>query len=187
MHKIYALFDYNLFISKDISIREFIDICNKNDVCIIQYRDKISSLSKMKEIIKELKKYWKKPLIINDKIELISYCDGLHLGQEDIREFDKNLQKAAKIVREKIGDKILGLSTHNKEEVLEANMLPLDYIGLGAYKKTATKQTDNILGDEIENIASYSSHPVAAIGGVKLDDKIKNITYLVIGSNLYDY
>ncbi len=187
MHKIYALFDYKLFLSKDISVKEFADLCYDKKVSIIQYRDKISSLSKMRDVIKELREYWKGVLIVNDKIELVSCCDGLHLGQEDMKKFDKNLQKAANKVREEIGDKILGLSTHNVKEVLEANELPLDYIGLGAYRKTSTKETDNILGNEIEQIASYSSHPVGAIGGVKLNDKIKNITYLVIGSNLYDY
>ncbi len=90
-------------------------------------------------------------------------------------------------VRDKIGDKILGLSTHNKKEILEANELDLDYIGLGAYRKTSTKDTENILGEKLSLLASFSKHPVAAIGGVRIKDKIKNVTYLVVGSNLYDY
>ncbi len=187
MHKIYALLDYSTLLSKNISIRDFISIAKKVNASIIQYRDKISSEDEIIKNLKEIKKYWDKTLIINDKIELISYADGVHLGQEDIRKVNEDIKKAAFLVKEKIGDKIFGLSTHNKEEIEEANTLPLDYIGLGAYRKTSTKDTDNILGEKLSFLASFSKHPVAAIGGVKLKDQIENVTYLVIGSNLYDY
>ncbi len=186
MHIIYALLDYDTFVKKNISLTSFLSICKKYDAKIIQYRDKNSSVKDIKERIKILRDLWDGTLIINDKIELIEFADGLHLGQEDIRKFHKDIKKASVLVREEIKDKILGLSTHNKEEILEANELDLDYIGLGAYRKTSTKNTNNILGKEIEKLASLSKHPVAAIGGVKITDRIKNVKYLVVGSNLYD-
>ncbi len=186
MHIIYALFDYDTFVKKGISIPRFISLCKKHNAQIIQYRDKSSSLKDMRDRIKIIRSFWDKILIVNDKIELVEFADGLHLGQEDIRRFDKNLDRALMKVRGELKNKILGLSTHNEKEILEANELDLDYIGLGAYRKTSTKDTDNILGKKIEFLASLSKHPVAAIGGVRLDDKIKNVKYLVIGSNLYD-
>ncbi len=186
MHKIYALLDYGTLLSKNFSIRDFIFAAERVDAHMIQYRDKISSKDKIIENLKEIRKYWRGHLIINDRLDLISYADGVHLGQEDIREFDEDIKKAALFVREKIGNKIFGLSTHNKKEIEEANELPLDYIGLGAYRRTSTKDTDNILGDKLSYLAAFSEHPVAAIGGVRVDDEIENVTYLVIGSNLYD-
>ena len=81
----------------------------------------------------------------------------------------------------------MGISTHNEKEVLIANELDLNYIGLGAYRNTKTKEDISVvLGDSIEDIAAKSKHLVAAIGGVQLDDEFINITYHVIGSGLVD-
>ena len=58
-------------------------------------------------------------------------------------------------------------------------------IGLGAYRGTTTKKDiKSILGDDIDRLASLSIHKVGAIGGVRLEDRFENITYLVIGSGL---
>lgn len=91
------------------------------------------------------------------------------------------------MIRQKIGKKILGLSTHGKEEILEANILDLNYIGLGAYRKTSTKIEANVGGEVLIEAASYSVHPVGMIGGVMLDDTFEApIIYKVIGSGLYE-
>jgi thiamine-phosphate pyrophosphorylase len=102
-------------------------------------------------------------------------------------DIDDNKSKAIEIMREKIGSKILGISTHNIDEVKEANNLNIDYIGLGAYRATNTKSEAKVLGDEIFEIAKLSNHKVAIIGGVKLDDKFGDeISYIVIGSGLLE-
>ena len=80
---LYVLCDYETLIKKDISIDSFIDLCKKKDVKIIQYRDKISSIDEQKTNLQYLKSQLNIPIIINDKIELIDFADGLHLGQED--------------------------------------------------------------------------------------------------------
>ena len=90
------------------------------------------------------------------------------------------------MIRLKIKDKLLGLSTHNEIEILEANELHLDMIGLGAYKNTSTKDVSTILGDRISYLAKISKHPVCAIGGVKIDDVIENIRFNVVGSGFYE-
>ncbi len=59
-------------------------------------------------------------------------------------------------------------------------------IGLGAYKTTATKDVSNLLGERISYLAKISRHPVCAIGGVEISDKIENITFNVVGSGLYE-
>ena len=114
-------------------------------------------------------------------------ADGLHMGQEDLTALNSNFNAAVKLLREKIGNKILGLSTHNLEEIEVANSLNLDYIGLGAYRATSTKDNVQISGASLLEIAKKSAHKVALIGGVTVYDNFNNypqIYYRVIGSNL---
>ena len=133
-----------------------------------------------------IREHYDGTLIVNDAIELIVYADGLHIGQEDIRIYSDDLVEAVQKVRQIIGRKELGLSTHNKEEILDANTLDLDYIGLGAYRATNTKSEANVGGKALIDVASYSEHPVGMIGGVTLEDEFEApIHYKVIGSGLY--
>lgn len=183
---LYVLCDYETLQKKNISLEHFVKLCLEKNVKLIQYRDKISSINEQKINLLYLKKNLNIPIIINDKIELIEHADGLHLGQEDFELIHKDKKLAMKILRKRIGNKLLGLSTHNEIEILEANDLALDMIGLGAYKNTNTKDVSTVLGEKISYLAKISKHPVCAIGGVKCDDKIENITFNVVGSGFYE-
>lgn len=183
---LYVLCDYETLLKKNISLEKFVDLCKKKDVKIVQYRDKISSLQEQKTNLLYLKSELNIPIIINDKIELIEFADGLHLGQEDLDKIHKDKKLAVKLVRLKIKDKLLGLSTHNEIEILEANELAIDMIGLGAYKNTSTKDVSTLLGSKISYLAKISKHPVCAIGGVKIEDVIENIRFNVVGSGFYE-
>ena len=205
---IYALLDFDTLKKYEISIKDFCLTSKGLKAKILQYRDKNSSLEEKLKRIKEIRKYWKKTLIVNDSLELLPYADGIHIGQEDLDELCEkfNLSKYEIINSikngklEKISNskfqisqlntqnskfktKLIGLSTHNKEEILETNKLPLDYIGLGAYRPTSTKDTSNILGEKIIELIKYSYHPVAVIGGVKIYDKIPS-KFKVVGSDI---
>ena len=188
--KIYALCDFETLEKKGISLEQFLAILKDLDIVYIQYRDKLSDIQAQKSNLLYLKQNTNIPIIVNDKFELLDFVDGLHLGQEDIDNLQKNIFKLQtrklvfKLLRKRYPNKIFGLSTHNEIEILEANNLPLDYIGLGAYRATNTKDVKNILGDRISYLAKISTHPVGAIGGVRIDDKIENISYNVIGSGL---
>ena len=185
--KIYALCDYQTLQKFDISLEKFLQICATHDTVYIQYRDKINSLEIQKQNILFLKEHTDIPIIINDKIELLQYADGIHLGQEDIENYLGNTKPTTlKIIRTKYPNKIIGLSTHNELEILEANGLDLDYIGLGAYRATSTKDVANKIGENISYLAQISKHPVGAIGGVRVDDDIENVTFNVIASGLFD-
>jgi len=184
---IYALIDKEGLSLRGLSIEEFSQKIQFLNIPIAQYRNKIGSLDEKKEDLERIKKYYKGILIINDTVDLIAYADGLHVGQEDIRLYGNDLDKAVVNIRKKISSKLLGLSTHNRKEILEANNLDIDYIGLGAYRGTKTKADAKVLGDEALELAKLSNHPVGLIGGVKLDDDFDTqITYLVIGSDLYE-
>ncbi len=203
---LYALLDFDTLQKYDISIKDFCKTAKGLKAKILQYRDKNSSLEEKKKRIFEIKKHWHKPLIINDNIELLEYVDGIHIGQEDLKDLCKKfgLNEFEIIKKIKNGEWrvengkfkfinsqfsilnsqfIVGLSTHNKEEILKANRLPLSYIGLGAYRPTSTKDTSNILGDKIIDLIKYSYHPVAVIGGVKIYDKIPS-KFKVVGSDI---
>lgn len=183
---LYVLCDYETLQKKKITLEKFCELCKSKNVKLIQYRDKISSLEEQKKNLIFLKSNLDIPIIINDKIELIEFADGLHLGQEDFEVIHKDKKLACKLLRAKIGKKLLGLSTHNELEILEANDLPLDMIGLGAYRNTSTKDVSTVLGEKISYLAKISTHPVCAIGGVKVDERIENVTFNVVGSGFYE-
>ena len=184
--RLYALCDQDMLDKKGVSLHSFLNTAIENRAEIIQYRAKNADVAFMKKQLIEIRKKYDGFLIINDAYELIEFCDGLHVGQEDLLKIDDDIHRAVEILRSVIGnDKILGISTHNEEEVLEANRMDLNYIGLGAYRDTSTKpDISAVLGDKLDSIAKLSKHYVAAIGGVRLDDEFENVTYHVIGSGL---
>ena len=192
LNKIYALCDYETLEKKSLSLENFIQIAKKLDVKIVQYRDKISDYETKKSNLIFLKKNLNIPIIINDDISLIEYADGVHLGQEDLMEMKNeklkfnNKELVFKFLRKKHPNKLFGLSTHNEREILEANKFDIDMIGLGAYRATTTKDVSTIIGEKLSYLAKISNHPVCAIGGVKVDDFIENVSFKVIGSGLYE-
>ena len=183
--RLYALCDQELLDSRGVSLEEFIHIAKEKNAEIIQYRNKTADITFIKTQLIKIRKLFNGFLIVNDKYELVELCDGVHMGQEDLASIDNDIIKAVKILRTVVGsDKIIGISTHNEKEILEANEMDLNYIGLGAYKNTSTKNVPYILGDELDKIAAKSKHFVGAIGGVSLNDKFQHVTYHVIGSGL---
>jgi len=185
--QLYALCDQEMLDARSINLEAFVAICKQRKATIIQYRNKSSDIATIKRQLILLRQLYDGFVIINDAYELVEYCDGVHLGQEDLLKIDSDPKKAVEILRSIIGkDKLLGLSTHNKVEILIANELDLDYIGLGAYRNTSTKDVSHILGETLDNLAKISLHKVAAIGGVKLDDEFLHVSYKVIGSGLLE-
>ena len=183
--QLYALCDRDVLRSRDISFETFIQKVKSFNGEIVQYRNKHDDIATIKNDLIYIRALWDGFLIINDHYELIALCDGVHIGQEDLNTIDTDPIKAIAILKATIGeDKIIGLSTHNAEEIRIANYLDINYIGLGAYRSTSTKSGAKVLGNQLDTIASLSKHPVGAIGGVGLDDVFEYVTYNVIGSGL---
>ena len=183
MNKIYALIDRGLIDKYSINLKDYCKFLNSFNISIAQYRNKNYNKTQIVNDLNIIKSHFKGTLIVNDYIDFISLADGLHIGQEDLSKYG-SINK----VKDVIKNKILGLSTHNLEEIKIANSYDLDYIGLGAYRETSTKNVSNIKGKELLEIAKYSTHKVALIGGIKLEDDFSNypqIYYKVIGSNLF--
>ncbi len=186
---IYALCDMDLLKRFGIDLDDFVQIAKMFDASIIQYRDKHATIEEKNERLKRLRELWDGELIVNDEVALARFCDGVHLGQEDLENIiqsfgAKNKNEAVTIVRKLTGARIVGLSTHSLQEVEEANDLDVDYIGLGAYRASRTKDVEYILGPNISTIAKRSRHDVVAIGGVQVFDHIENIWKKAIGTDL---
>ena len=190
--KLYVICDFAPLVGRNLSIEDFCALVPKETTTLLQYRDKLSPLPIQKHNIEYLQKHFGLPVIINDHLSLLEIADGLHLGQEDLATLKnerfkiKDTRLVFELLRKKYPNKIFGLSTHNELEILEANRLALDYIGLGAYRDTRTKDVSVVLGERISYLAKISKHPVGAIGGVRKDDLITNITYNVISGDLYE-
>lgn len=183
--QLYALCDRDALRARDVPLEEFIQKAKLHDAKIIQYRNKHDDIALIKNDLILLRQVWDGFLIVNDYYELIPFCDGVHIGQEDLYAIDRDPIRAITILKTAIGnDKIIGLSTHNKSEIEIANELDINYIGLGAYRATSTKSEAKVLGESLDELASYSKHPVGAIGGVKINDVFQHVTYHVIGSGL---
>jgi len=183
--QLYALCDRELLRSRGISLELFVQKAQKYSATILQYRNKSDDIATIKNDLIYIRALWDGFLIINDHYELIALCDGVHIGQEDLSAIDADPIKAITILKATIGeDKIIGLSTHNAQEIRVSNDLDINYIGLGAYRSTSTKSDAKVLGNQLDTLASLSKHPVGAIGGVRLDDVFEYVTYNVIGSGL---
>jgi thiamine-phosphate pyrophosphorylase len=103
--------------------------------------------------------------MVNDRpdIALRSGADGLHLGQHDLPVAE---------ARRLIGpDLLLGLSTHNLDQVAKANDAPVNYIGFGPIYTTNSKtEPDPVVGPEALKAAhAISRHPIVAIGGLTME------------------
>ena len=100
-------------------------------------------------------------LIINDRIDLALAvdADGVHLGQDDL---------PTEVARGLIGpDRLLGRSTHDLDQVAEANREDCDYLGLGPVNTTAVKPERPAIGAELVGQAlAITQKPVFAIGGI---------------------
>lgn len=136
-------------------------------VAVIQYRekhDKKSFRSMYEEClaIRQLTRESGVPFIVNDYVELAMLvdADGVHVGQDD-------LPVAA--VRQRVGEKIIGLSTHNPDQARAAVAAGVDYIGAGPIFTTQTKDDvcDAVGLDYLSHVVGSISLSAVAIGGIK--------------------
>lgn len=121
--------------------------------------------------VKELCSYHKAIFIINDNVDVAIDvdADGVHLGLTDM---------SIKEARSIIGfDKIIGGTANTLNDVLRRISEKCDYIGLGPYRFTTTKEKlSPILGlngfqEIMDHIYLSGNHiPLYAIGGIEIED-----------------
>ncbi len=186
--KLYALLDEASILRHKWSIERFLERAASLGAKIVQYRNKIDDCGVIEKRLSDIVSLFDGRVIVNDYPELAVICGGVHVGQDDLKRYGASAQEAVSKLRSMVGKECwIGISTHNEKEIVQANSLEIDYIGLGACRATGTKMDADVLGvKKVSYLASLSRHPVAAIGGVRLDDEIPNVTYHVVGSGLYE-
>lgn len=101
------------------------------------------------------------PLVVNDRVDvaLIAGADGVHLGQTDLP-----IAEARAIAKHLV----IGVSTHDLEQVRIACAAGADYLGFGPVFATSTKANpDAVQGiDGLRAAVAASAVPVVAIGGI---------------------
>jgi thiamine-phosphate pyrophosphorylase len=135
---------------------------------LFQYRNKTASMKEAYVEALALRHAAAKAgalFIVNDRCDLALAvdADGVHLGQGDLP-----LDLAKKVMGP---DKLIGISTHNPDQVREATAGKPDYLGFGPIFKPGSKQGhDPVVGLEgLRAMRSLTSLPVFAIGGIQID------------------
>lgn len=168
--------DLKLYLVTDRSFlhgRNLIDVVMQavaGGVTMVQLREKDIDTRTFIELGLELKQKLQQvniPLIINDRVDVAMAidADGVHIGQSDM---------PYSLARRLLGsNKIIGLSVENIDEVIEANSLNVDYIGISpvftTQTKTDTAQPFGLSG--LRKAVRLSVHPTVAIGGINLQTK----------------
>ena len=164
----------SLYIILDPSVyptRPLVEVLNaaaEAGASLFQYRNKTAS---MKEAYAEallLRQAAAKAggvFIVNDRCDLAMAvdADGVHLGQGDLP-----LDLARKLMGQ---NKLIGISTHNPDQVWEATTGKPDYLGFGPLFKPGSKADhDPVVGlAGLRAIRSLTSLPIFAIGGIQIE------------------
>ncbi len=110
-------------------------------------------------------------VIVNDRADIarLAQADGVHVGQTD-------LPVAA--VRAIVGvDRLVGVSTHDREQIDDALRGDASYLAVGPIFRTATKDTGYTpRGLDLVRYAAHRGKPVVAIGGITLDGAAAVVT-----------
>ena len=164
--KLYLVTDRSL--SRGRTLAQIITAAAAGGVTMVQLREKDITTSEfitLAQCVKECLKPLNIPLIINDRVDvaLAVDADGVHIGQSDM---------PYNIARNLLGrDKIIGLSVENIDDLLAANDLDVDYVGISPVFATTTKtDTATPFGiDGLKEAVRLSAHPTVAIGGMNRD------------------
>jgi thiamine-phosphate pyrophosphorylase len=137
---------------------------------LLQYRNKSGNARLMLEQARELRRRGRTgasdppvpKLVMNDRADLClaAEFDGVHVGQDDL---------SPESVRRIIGpDLWLGLSTHNPNQVQEADRTSADYVAIGPVFSTASKDKPGpVIGLEgVRRARALTRKPLVAIGGI---------------------
>jgi len=172
---VYPIVDIACFLTTPDPIQAAIKFTSellRGGATLVQHRDKSSNARRMLSCARELRRIsWAKAtLIMNDRVDLClaADADGVHLGQDDLSP-----QAARAILDSLKGTSrafVIGFSTHNSEQVAQADALPVDYIAVGPVFSTTSKskeKLDPVIGIEgVRRARRATRKPLVAIGGI---------------------
>jgi thiamine-phosphate pyrophosphorylase len=161
--RLYAILDASCFRDAD-QLLVAAEELSAAGVMLLQYRDKTGSARQVLERACELKRRIGSSvqLIMNDRADLCLAAgfDGVHVGQDDLSPDG---------VRTVIGPQLcLGVSTHNPEQLREADQTSADYLAIGPVFSTTSKSNpDPVIGLEgVCRLRAHTRKPLVAIGGI---------------------
>ncbi len=138
--------------------------CIDGGVRVVQYRAKQGIDAARLRALREITAENGTLLVVNDDIEaaLAFDCDGVHLGPDD------GAFGGLDLVRERLIDRLIGVSAGTPAEARAAHAAGADYIGIGAVFATASKDDAGApIGlDGLRAVAAACTLPAAAIGGI---------------------
>jgi thiamine-phosphate pyrophosphorylase len=165
--KLYAIADRASLDAHGVSVCEFARELGEAGVRLVQYRDKVNAPQEILRAAREIDAEFEGVEVIgvmNDRADLavLAGWDGVHVGQGDL---------PVEAARRVLGtEKMVGVSTHNQEQVKAALMVRPDYVAVGPVFQTASKANpDPVVGLELVRRArSMTELPIVAIGGITL-------------------
>ena len=91
-------------------------------------------------------------------------ADGVHLGQDDLSP-----DGARRVIGPSL---VLGVSTHNPEQLADADRTSSDYLAIGPVFATSSKRNpDPVIGlDGVRRARELTRKPLVAIGGITRDN-----------------
>ena len=165
--KLYAIVDVSCFaapLRTTTAIVEYARDLASGGATLIQYRNKVGNSREMLSDVREIRRALSPDvrLIMNDRADICIAAgyDGVHVGQDDLSP-----EGARAVVGPK---RILGVSTHNLEQLREADAGPADYIAFGPVFATGSKRNpDPVVGLEgIRAARQATRKPLVGIGGI---------------------
>ena len=137
-------------------------------IAVVQYRAKRGIVAKTLQSLREMTRRHGALLIVNDDVEAVHAfdCDGVHLGPDDAGFYD------VPRVRRVLPDRVIGLSCGTVEEARPSRTEGADYLGVGSVFATASKEDagEPIGVEGLSRVAAITPLPVAAIGGITIDN-----------------
>src|SRR5215510_3328018 len=137
---------------------------------IVQVRNKKGSARELLQQVERILSFapHRAEIIVNDRVDvaLIAGAGGVHLGQDDVPPVE---------ARRILGlERMIGLSTHNLGQAMEAEKLPVDYVAVGPIFLTVTKENPYpVVGlENLTAICQAIRKPVVAIGGIQLENAV---------------
>lgn len=165
--RLYAIVDVSCFAAPLRTTAAIVDYARElaaGGATLIQYRNKVGTTREMLSHARELRRALGEgvTLIMNDRADICiaAEFEGVHVGQDDLSP------EGARTV---IGSsRILGVSTHNLEQLKEADTGPADYIAFGPVFTTSSKRPhDPVVGLEgIRAARASTNKPLVGIGGI---------------------
>ena len=162
---LYSIIDKDTLTARGVHLDHFARELRDAGVTLLQYRDKSGAPQEILRAAEEIAAVFagtEATLILNDRADLavLAGWSGVHVGHLD-------LPPAA--VRRVLGaGRVIGVSTHNEDQVREADASEADYVAVGPVFATSTKlNAEPVVGLEgVRRARALTAKPIVAIGGI---------------------